>query len=96
MIKQEITTIILSSLKIYNPEFIGIFGSYIRNENTDNSDLDILVRFKETLSLLQLLKLENELSEKIGIKVDIVTEGAIKNNRLRENINKDLKIIFQT
>ena len=87
--------LIMESMNSYSPEFIGIFGSYSRKENTRQSDIDILVRFKQGLSLLQIIKLENELSEKLGIKVDLITEGAIKNKRIRENIEKDLDIIYR-
>ena len=75
---QNASNIILSHLKDYNPIRIGLFGSYARNEETADSDFDIMVKFKETLSLLQLIKIENELSEKLGVKVDLVTEGAIQ------------------
>jgi hypothetical protein len=74
---------------------IGVFGSYARNENTSISDIDIIVRFKSTLSLLQLVHVENLMSQKLGIKVDLVTEGAIKNKNLKESIQKDLQIIYQ-
>ena len=91
----EVTNIIINVLREYNPEMIGIFGSYARNENTNLSDIDILVRFKSTLSLLQLVQVENQISQKLGIKVDLVTEGAIKNKILKDSIQKDLQIIFQ-
>jgi len=91
----EVTNIIINILREYNPEMIGIFGSYARNENTNLSDIDILVRFKSTLSLLQLVQVENQISQKLGIKVDLVTEGAIKNKILKESIQKDLQIIYQ-
>ncbi len=91
---QNTRNIILSHLKDYNPVRIGLFGSYARNEENSESDLDIMVKFKETLSLLQLIKLENELSKKLGVKVDLVTEGAIQNKIIKENINKNLKIIL--
>jgi predicted nucleotidyltransferase len=87
--------IIISTLKGFNPKRIGIFGSYARKENTPESDLDILVKFKNGITLLQLINLENELSEKLGIKVDLVTEGAVKNKKLKKYIQKDLKIIFE-
>jgi predicted nucleotidyltransferase len=77
-----------------HPERIGIFGSYAREEHTPESDLDILVKFRNGITLLQLIRLENELSEKLGVKVDLVTEGAITNKKLRNYIQKDLKIIF--
>ena len=91
----EVTNIIISELRDYNPEMIGIFGSYARNENLQSSDIDILVKFKSTLSLLQLVRIERLISQKLGIKVDLVTEGAIKNRIVKESINKDLQIIYQ-
>ena len=78
-----------------NIKYLGVFGSYARNENTSKSDIDILVRFKSTLSLLQLVHVENLISQKLGIRVDLVTEGAIKNKILKESIQKDLQIIYQ-
>ncbi len=93
--KSEITNIIIAELQVYNPVMIGIFGSYARNENHRDSDIDILVKFNSTLSLLQLVHIERLLTEKLGIKVDLVTEGAIKNRIVKESINKDLQIIYQ-
>ncbi len=92
---QNLDNIIISTLKEFNPERIGIFGSFARNENTPTSDLDILVKFKDGITLLQLIKLENTLSEKLNIKVDLVTEGAISNKKLKEYIQKDLRIIYE-
>jgi predicted nucleotidyltransferase len=69
---------------------VGIFGSFARGDNTENSDIDILVKFKVAPSLLTLIKLENELSELLGIKVDLITTGAIKNKRVKKSIKKDL------
>lgn len=91
----EVTNIIINALREYNPVMIGIFGSYARNENHLASDIDILVKFKSTLSLLQLVHVERLISQKLGIKVDLTTEGAIKNKIVKENIRKDLKIIYQ-
>jgi uncharacterized protein len=92
---QNLDNIIISTLKEFNPEKIGIFGSFARNENTPGSDLDILVKFKDGITLLQLIKLENSLSEKLNVKVDLVTEGAITNKKLKEYIQKDLRIIYE-
>jgi predicted nucleotidyltransferase len=95
MSNDEIKNIILESLKQYNPLFIGLFGSYARNEQTVNSDIDILVSFQNGISLLGLIRLENELSIKLGRKVDVITEASIKNKRIKDNISNDLQIIFQ-
>ena len=92
---QHINNIIITTLKDFDPIRIGIFGSYARNEQTKNSDIDILVKFNKGITLLQLIRIENELSEKLGIKVDLVTEGALTNTKLKKAINEDLEIIFE-
>ena len=93
--KSKVKNIIINTLRDYNPVMIGIFGSYARNENVKDSDIDILVKFKSTLSLLQLVHVENLISQKLGVKVDLITHGALKNKILRENIVKDLQIIYE-
>lgn len=90
MVQAEIKNIILSHLKEFDPIKVGIFGSYARGDNKKGSDIDILVKFKESPSLLTLIKLENDLSEILGVKVDLVTTGALKNKRIKKSIKKDL------
>jgi uncharacterized protein len=90
MNQSEIKNIILNHLKKYDPIKVGIFGSYARGDNKTGSDIDILVEFKEAPSLLTLIKLENDLSEILGVKVDLVTTGALKNKRIKKSIRKDL------
>jgi predicted nucleotidyltransferase len=62
----------------YHVDSLGLFGSYVRHENRPDSDLDILVTFSETPSLLRLIELENLLSDLLGIKVDLVMRDALK------------------
>ena len=95
MSKQEMQNIIVDYLINFQPQVIGIFGSYSRNEQTHNSDMDIFIRFSTSPSLFQLIRIENELSEKLKIKVDLVTEGSIRNERIKKEIQKDLQIIYQ-
>ncbi len=85
---------IVDVLTPFNPERIGIFGSYARGEETRDSDLDILVSFSKPINLLQFVRLEIELSEKLGVKVDLVTERAV-HPRLRKYIDQDLKMILE-
>ena len=92
---QHLNNIIITTLRDFDPIRIGIFGSYARNEQTEGSDIDILVKFKRGITLLQLIRLENELSEKLGIKVDLVTEGALTNTKLKKTISQDLEVIFE-
>ncbi|MDI6731805.1 MAG: nucleotidyltransferase family protein [Candidatus Margulisbacteria bacterium] len=64
--------------KSYNVEEIGIFGSYVRNEQKEDSDLDILVEFREVPGLFKFMHLEDYLSSILGIKVDLVRKKALK------------------
>jgi len=59
---------------------IGIFGSYVKGEQREVSDLDILVEFEEDakLSLLDVVGLEIELSDLLGVKVDLVEKKNLK------------------
>ena len=90
MDQSEIKNIIMSHLKGFDPVKVGIFGSFARGDNKKGSDIDILVEFKEALSLLTLIKLENDLSETLGVRVDLITTGALKNKRIKKSIKKDL------
>ena len=56
---------------------IAIFGSYARGEQTPQSDIDIIVEFKEPVGML-FIHLADFLEEILGIKVDLVTPEAIK------------------
>jgi len=62
----------------YRAEIVGVFGSYARDEARQHSDVDILVRFLEGASLFDLVGLAEFLEENLGIKVDIVSERAIR------------------
>lgn len=68
---------------------IGIFGSYVRGEQKKTSDVDILVEFEETPTLLEFIELENYLSEILGIRVDLVMKRALK-PRIREIVLKEV------
>jgi hypothetical protein len=64
----------------YNVKYIGLFGSYVRGEQTAESDLDILVEFSKTPTLFQFINLENYLSDTLGIKVDLIMKDSLKPN----------------
>ena len=65
-------------IKTFNVKEIEVFGSFTRKEQGRNSDLDLLVTFSKTPSLLEFIKLENELSKTLGIKVDLVLKDSLK------------------
>lgn len=95
MDKNEIYISIINYLRPFSPERIGIFGSFARREDTPESDIDILVKFRKTISLLDLARIHRELSEILGRKVDLVTEASIKNERLKKYIYNDLTVIYE-
>ncbi len=62
----------------YQVESLSVFGSYVRHEQRPDSDLDVLVTFIEPPSLLKFIELENYLSDKIGVKIDLVMKDSLK------------------
>src|SRR5512135_1558532 len=62
----------------YSVERLEVFGSYVRSEQKKDSDLDLLVTFKEVPSLLTFLAIENYLSDLLGVKVDLVMKDSLK------------------
>ena len=64
--------------KKYKVKKIGIFGSCIRREANKKSDLDILVDFAGVVDFFDFLALEEELSEILKVKVDLVMKKALK------------------
>ena len=71
--------------KKYGVEEIGLFGSFARGEETDKSDIDILVEFKNPVSLLLVSSIEIYLSDLLGIRVDLVRKRNIR-KELKDNI----------
>lgn len=69
----------------FKAELLGVFGSYARGEATAASDVDILARFLEGASFFDFVRLAEFLEEKLGIKVDLVSERAVR-PELREQI----------
>ena len=73
----------------YHVKSISIFGSYAREEQTTESDLDLLVEFSQPIDYFSLFDLEDYISQKVGIKTEIVTPRALK-EIVKQTINGDL------
>ena len=56
---------------------VRIFGSVVRGESNDSSDLDLLVDMAEGRSLLDLVALGDDLEQALGVAVDVVTEKSL-------------------
>ncbi|OYR54006.1 MULTISPECIES: nucleotidyltransferase family protein [Halorubrum] len=68
---------------------LGIFGSYARGEQRSDSDLDVLVAFDQPVTLFDLVRLENELTDELGVEVDLVTKDSLK-PRIEARVTDDL------
>ena len=72
---------------------VGVFGSMARGEATEQSDIDLLVRFSKRKSLLELVRLEREVAAALGRKVDLLTESAIS-PYLWDKVRRELRVIY--
>ena len=68
---------------------IGVFGSYVKKQQKEGSDIDILVEFEEPVGMFEFIALEDYLSELLGVKVDLVSRKALK-PRIGERILKEV------
>lgn len=57
---------------------MGVFGSYVRGEQREDSDLDVLVELGDGITLIDFAGLQLDLSDALGIKVDLVEKEALK------------------
>jgi len=69
----EIKNKIMPVLNKYGVKKASLFGSVVREEQTDSSDIDLLVELPETASLLELVSLKLDLEEILKKKVDVLT-----------------------
>jgi len=71
---------------------IAIFGSYVRGEQKEVSDIDILVEFYEVPGLLKFIELERYLENLLRIKVDLIRIGALR-KEIRELVLKEALVV---
>jgi hypothetical protein len=93
MDKQKLYSEIVDFLKSKGATKVAVFGSYVRDEETPESDIDVLMDFDRRIGLMEFVGIEQELSEKIGIKVDLLTEGSIS-PYIIDYVKKDMKVLF--
>ena len=93
MISELQKNIIINTIMPFHPIRIGIFGSVVRGEHTENSDIDILYQLKETVGLFNIIRIKDSLEEKLNKKVDLISEKHI-HPELKPYIMNDLKIIY--
>lgn len=75
----------------FNVERIGYFGSYADKSQTENSDLDILVEFSKPVGW-EFFTLEKFLEDNLGLKIDLVTKNALK-EQLKHSILNQVRYV---
>jgi len=73
----------------FHVKSIGIFGSVARDENTEKSDLDLLVDFSEPVGMFKFLELRDYLRDALNIDVDLTTPRALK-PAIKRTVEKDV------
>jgi predicted nucleotidyltransferase len=96
MINNQQKEIILKLLAPLKPVKVAVFGSYARGENKPDSDLDLLLQldYSNRISLLDLIGVEQDLTEALGIPVEIATEESLS-PYVRPYVEKDLTYILK-
>ena len=90
---EDIKCKIVPILRRYDVKRAALFGSFVRGEQREDSDIDILVEFKDGKSLLDLVGLKIELEEALGRKVDVLTYNSL-HPLLRDKILQEQKVIL--
>jgi predicted nucleotidyltransferase len=89
-IKLQLQTLKPTLKTRFKIETIDIFGSYARGEQTEKSDIDVLVTYSEGADLLLVAGLRHYLRRKLGVKVDVISKKflnpTIKDQVLKESI----------
>lgn len=81
------------TLRANDVAYAGVFGSFARGEATPTSDVDILIKFEKPKSLLDIVRLERELSASLGRSVDLVTEASLS-PYIHDAVIRDLHIFY--
>ena len=89
----EIKDIVIKVLEKHGVKRAGLFGSVVRGEVSEHSDVDVLVEIDSDISLLDFVGLKLEIEEALGRKVDLVEYDTIK-PLLRERILKEQEVIL--
>lgn len=73
---------------------LGVFGSVSRGDDTTGSDVDLLIKLKKPIGLIEFIRLEDKFVEVLGKKVDLATEDSL-HPLIRQNVLNDLKVIYE-
>ena len=90
---EEIKKVVVPILKKHNVKKAGIFGSYVRGEQTDESDVDVLIEPDKKMSLFDIAGIEIAIEKELRRKVDILTYNGINRFLKKKIIMEEIKIL---
>ncbi len=71
-----------------------VFGSYVKNSEKENSDIDILIELSQSIGLMKIIEYKLDLEDLLHLKVDLLTPASIS-PKILPLIQKDLKLIYE-
>jgi predicted nucleotidyltransferase len=88
--------IIISLAKKYDVQELALFGSVLRNDFNDSSDIDILIKFKDNreYSLFDLFIMKEDFKIALGKDIDLIEKDSLRNPYRRKNILDNAKVIY--
>lgn len=73
---------------------LRVFGSIARGQESEDSDIDLIADFSAPKSLLDIVRIERELSQRLGRRVDLLTENALSPH-IRETALGDARVVYE-
>jgi predicted nucleotidyltransferase len=89
---ENLKQLIIPILENHDVSRAGIFGSYAKNEQTKDSDIDILIQLNDKISLLEFVRIKIELEDKLNKKVDLVEYQSIKPRLKNRILSEEIRI----
>lgn len=90
--RQSLAQLMPALRSLFGVRELSVFGSFVREEQNRRSDLDVLVEFDAAPDLLEFIRLENYLSDTLGVKVDLVMKDALK-ARIRNGVLREAQAV---
>ena len=95
-IKEKLLKAINSDEHVDDIKFVAIFGSYVNDEPSEGSDVDVLVQFSDDahIGFFEYVRIQRNLSEALGLKVDLVTRGALS-KYIKDQVLQETEVVYE-
>jgi len=94
MNRDKLFRALVTNLRRHGAKSIAVFGSYARHQEKKSSDIDLIVKFKKQKSLMELVGIELELGERVGKKIELLTEKSISPYIIGQ-VKKEMVVLYK-